>query len=100
MPNITLFTINDNALAFAARIYVTAAPEDRKAIAAYGGCLILGARPGAVTLANYAAAMHNVWTLEYEQFTEYLLENEIMLLNDSIARTVAMLSNPRLGLRP
>lgn len=99
MPVITLFTIQEQAIAFAARIHVTAAPEDRKAIAKYGGCLIMEAHIGAVTLANFAAAMHNCWTPEYEEFSSYLFENEIALLNDNIARVVARLEAPFGGMR-
>lgn len=99
MTTITIFTIADRAIEFGARIHITAAPDDRKAIAKYGECLLMGARPGAFTLTDLVQAMENVWTPEYEAFTEYLLENEVALLNDRIACVVAMLSNPKLGAR-
>lgn len=99
MTTITIYTIADRAIEFGARIHVTATPEDREAIAKYGACILMGARPGAFTLVDVTQAMENVWTPEYEAFTEYLLENEIAILNDRIACVVAMLSNPKLGAR-
>jgi hypothetical protein len=99
MTTINVQTILNKAIDFAARIHATAAPEDRKAIAAYGDCVSLDAKPGAMTLIHFVNAMHNVWTPEYDAFTTYLLPNEILILNDSIAQIVAHLENPFGGTR-
>lgn len=99
MTIITVQTILNKAIDFAARIHATASPEDRKAIAAYGTCRSLDATPGAMTLIRFANAMHNCWTPEYDEFLTYLLPNEILILNDNIAQIVAHLENPFGGVR-
>lgn len=91
MPKITLFTIQDKSIDFAARIHATASPEDRAAIQEYGACLLVNARVGAKTLAKFSVALSNCWTPEYEEFTSYLLENELTLLENEVAKLVARL---------
>ena len=92
---ITETAIRTRAIDFAARIYATAQKEDRDAIAAFGGCLRVGARIGSRTSAAFLKSMENVWTAEYEQFTEHLTENELTLLENEIAVLVARLNVPR-----
>ena len=99
MPVITLFTIQERAIDFAARIHCTADREDRAHIARYGGCLIMGARVSAVTLAKFSVALANCWTQEYETFTEYLTENELEMLEHSIAKIIARLNKAESGLK-
>lgn len=96
---ITTSTIADRAIDFAARIHCTADLADRAAIARYGGCLIMGARIGATTLAKFSVALANCWTQEYEDFTQYLTENEVELLENSIAKIVARLNKFESGLK-
>lgn len=89
MPVITLHTIQDRAIDFAVHIHFYATPLARKAIENYGECLRQGAQPGALTLVNFVSAMQTCRTPEYTRFTEWLMENEIILLNNTIARAVA-----------
>lgn len=92
---ITRAAIQLKAIDFAARIYTTASKEDRDAIAAYGGCIRVGARIGNVTMSAFGRAMRNVITPEYEAYTAALLDNEIDLLENEIAVLVARLNVAR-----
>lgn len=89
---ITIDAIQLKAIGFAAYIYAHAAKEDRDAIAAYGGCIRIGARIGSRTQFAFMKAMENVWTAEYGAFSDQLLENEIILLENEIAVLVARLN--------
>ena len=92
MTAITEYAILNRAIDFAARIYATAEREDRLAIAAYGGCLLIGARVGSRTEYAFIQALENCWTQEYEDFTVALTENELALLENHVAMLVARLS--------
>lgn len=96
---ITLYTIQDKSIDIAARIHATAAPEDRKSIAAYGAALLLGARVGSRTEFAFMKAMENCWTQDYEDFTVALLENEIKLLENEVAKLVARLGKYDTGVK-
>lgn len=92
MATKTEFTILNRAIDFAARIHATAEPSTRKAIAEYGGNLILGARCGSRTEFAFMQALEDCWTQEYEDFTVALTENELAMLENHIAMLVARLS--------
>lgn len=91
---ISLCTIQDKSIDFAARIFTTATPADMEAIAAYGAALLIGARIGSRTTFAFVQAIESVTTPEYTTFTETLLENEVELLENEIAKLVARLAAP------